>query len=786
MKPDPSKWTIHLEPSKATHNRNHIYYEVPDTYRNDTPPAFCQEIDLGGGAKGKAVLFGWHLFIGPEGAFPWTEWYGNGGYERPIPNEGEPLVKAEVVGVAHTLTVTREYAWWPTRPSNWGGAYFGSNYSYQRRSVTQIDCYMPDESEGQENQPRSFDPNNPNRLPYVYLTVNLTFPNGETHQVEWKFRIPRTGKVTVKRATDGTPSLLVEVDCYGFQHKFLESLDAARDAAGAEVHMHESMTPLAVLHRHLKGSTIVGGPDALWEAFLRQHHPDDSKTPTDNIASVYKRKDIAPTLARLQTEAPLDWTFFRWLHDTTTVAGKRNNQLLVAMLNEVGTDFDKLLGALRAARSTAVNIGTQWSSHRPKMEGGLPYKRAICESLPGVAEKIQEIEAKKDFRKATGLANQADGLGVKAAEYPLLRAAIENGHLPITIFNQPKDRGVEGQPVNREFPLWERALGQKGWSEVIFEIAQNAASRSTYQRDITPYLMFLFRICKYLDRHAPRKGKGWSSMPKFVQSETELEMDEADEATGTVKKRSAMTPVADNDKGIVTVPYVALCVTGMRTQWCYSQHYYIFEEGMSDPESKGMVLRDLEPKLNGRDDYGLCYYTLTGTDIARGYPTFLVIFEKRAGQKAPFVHFHRVRPCRTKDKVVTPACNLIEACYQYMAGNIPAPDITAQQGDLIFIRCSNDPIAAKAKVEPDPASSPVLVFESHALQSSNPDVSLTLYRSAAKTPGNRLGFVYAPSGLKVGHPEHDDIPDMAEGWFEIRRCKSWEANPKAIWSMTID
>jgi len=78
------------------------------------------------------------------------------------------------------------------------------------------------------------------------------------------------------------------------------------------------------------------------------------------------------------------------------------------------------------------------------------------------------------------------------------------------------------------------------------------------------------------------------------------------------------------------------------------------------------------------------------------------------------------------------------------------------------------------------------VFESHALQSLNPDVALTLHRSTAKTPQNRLGFVWAPSGLRVGHPEHDDIEHLSEGWYEIRRCKSWEANPKAIWSLTID
>ena len=63
---------------------------------------------------------------------------------------------------------------------------------------------------------------------------------------------------------------------------------------------------------------------------------------------------------------------------------------------------------------------------------------------------------------------------------------------------------------------------------------------------------------------------------------------------------------------------------------------------------------------------------------------------------------------------------------------------------------------------------------------------MVLYESKAKTPANRLGFLNATTGFKVVHPEHQDVVGMAEGWYEIRRCKSWEANPQAIWSLTID
>jgi len=49
-----------------------------------------------------------------------------------------------------------------------------------------------------------------------------------------------------------------------------------------------------------------------------------------------------------------------------------------------------------------------------------------------------------------------------------------------------------------------------------------------------------------------------------------------------------------------------------------------------------------------------------------------------------------------------------------------------------------------------------------------------------------MGFMHAPSGLSVRHPEHDDIVGLEEGWYEVRRCKSYENNPAGIWSLTID
>ena len=237
----------------------------------------------------------------------------------------------------------------------------------------------------------------------------------------------------------------------------------------------------------------------------------------------------------------------------------------------------------------------------------------------------------------------------------------------------------------------------------------------------------------------------------------------------------------DNENFIVEVPYVAVSVGGARTQWCYSQYYYLAEEGRVDPEGHGVWTTTLKTKLNGRDDYGMMFYTLTGTSTSRGYPTFLIIFERLSNTTR--VHFHRCHPCRSKDGYKIPSNKHIEALYQYMAGNIPASDITGQQGDMIFIRCEGNPVANGAKVA-EPITAPDITFESHKMISL--EGSLMLYDSEAEEPKNRLGFLYAENGFRVEHPEHENLENLPGGYYEIRRCKSWEANPKAVWSYTID
>lgn len=449
----------------------------------------------------------------------------------------------------------------------------------------------------------------------------------------------------------------------------------------------------------------------------------------------------------------------------------------------LGAFFDALGGDIPAIKKTLFEKTHEYLRARVSYRGASVSDTEhlkLLQALPGASDKVLDEEKKRDWKKRDSLREQAEGLLPDRAQTPLLFEALQGGCIPFGVFNQPSRGGVEGAPVNREFELWEEALARPGWADVIYEVSKNAAARTTYERDITSWLSFmLYTLPEYLNKHAPRpRGATWTCKPKFVSSSWELEMAEADE-NGTTKRRSAMTPVADNETGIVEVPYVAVATHGDRTTWCYSKNYHIFTRGFYDSISNSTVTRDVEVGLNGRDDYGLCFYTLNGSATAQGYPTFLIIFERKS--KETVVHFHRVRPCRSKEGIWTPANQLVAACYQYMAGNVPASEIVTQQGDLMLLRYSGhaegdtkNPLKKGAKVKGDEAKTGTrFVYESHEFVGP-----LTFYPSDTKSVPNRLGFVHAPLGLQLLHPEHENTPRLAGGWFEVRRAKSYENNPR--------
>lgn len=601
-------------------------------------------------------------------------------------------------------------------------------------------------------------------IPYLHAKVRVTLLDGSgSDEVEFRFERPESGEVDLSKPTHPTQN--VAASCMFFGLPLSWEVDI--------LHYHD-------LHRVLSHFTCKQGSDALWARWFNIRKVDPATRDLAGVKALETRKDIKPNLDRLATEEPLLWRFFAWLHDGKTRDKTSNNKLIAAMLEAVGTDYDKLRAELRRALDNVPKTESV-----PEYGGAQkdPIARNVCLSLLGATDKVAEQKAKQQWQFAKGARAQAEVLGISADRHPLLMARVEAGDISLNLFHEA---GNEDRLINVEFDLWERALAREGWADVLVEIAQNASKRTTYSKRVTSYIAFPFRIERYLDRHAPRKkGHGWKAMPKFVQSQWELEMGEATEE-GTTKRRSAFTPVADNDEGTVTVPYVAMAISGVRTTWCYSERYFVVEEGQEDPifDQGGVYEADLAEKLNGRDDYGLCFFTLTGTDRNTGYPTFLVIFE-RTTHHGTRVHFHRVHPSRSRgpNGTQTPPNRLIEECYRYMAGNVRAEEIAHQQGDILLIKADGP-----GKATSDPV--PVFGFENHAFVPLDaPDGScppVRLMRAKAKSRDNLLGWIHAPNGMRMPHPEHESIEDIAPGWYEVRRCKSWEANPTSVWVLNID
>ena len=591
-------------------------------------------------------------------------------------------------------------------------------------------------------------------------------------EAEIHLKRPETGVVNLMESESGTQMFALENTFFGTHFSWMQ------DAYGYQN-----------FHRLLNlGFTdkATGGTESLWMWWFQSRGVNPDNRVLDGIKKTETDKLIKPNLDRLQAEQPLLWLFFGWLHDKRMSEKTSNNALIKSMLEQIGSNYDQLVAELRRVFDLALTVGAEFE-HRSLDPATPVYHlvgRHLCLLFVGATEKVEESKAKSQWQFAKTTRAKAEKLGVSPDSHPLLLAAIESGDVPINVFHEP---GSEDTLINVEFDLWEKSLARDGWAPIMYEIAQSASSRSTYTKRVTSYFSFLYKIERYLDKHAPRpivgvgkkavQGK-WRAVPKFVQSQMELEMDEATEE-GTVKKRSALTPVADNDAGTITVPYVAMSVSGMRTTWCYSDRYYVAEEGMEDPFTSGVFDRDLNIKLNGRDDYGVMFYTLTGTDQNRGYPTFLIIMERTTAHSTR-CHFHRVHPSRKRgpNGAATPPHRLIEECYRYMAGNVMAADIHYQQGDLMLTRVENMGDKIDGGVN-------CYGFENHSFTSLGKE-PVKLYRSTAKTRGNVLGWIHAPDGMNMPHPEHESIMGLVAGYYMVRRAKSWEANPTSVWSMSID
>jgi hypothetical protein len=730
-------------------------------------PLLACKVDLGNGAVVAVQGWGDNIIVGTGDCNKADRWSYHNGNEWVQPEEVEPFVTAEVVGEAfHKMVPHTRYK----RATDKYGytARYGQREEY---TVEELDRYNTQRDYGTGELKGG--------EPWNYLKVRFTTLDGQSEVLEVKFRRAESGTALV----DGTNIVKCTNDFFGLTQEWelnIKNVYQEQDPRSSSHYTYDYSGYYNVYHL-LKDYDIVSTNMTrdpvlhLWESFLNTVPIDvDNK----GVKALEKRKAIKPSLDKLAQDEPVIHRFYQWIHNSSGSGGISNNNLIAAFLKKHGDNYAKLKKGLLSAMDVE-NVESPY--HRaPSHYDKIPANRKLAFQLPGATERHEEKLAKKQWQFRKGLKNQAEGLGVTKESHPKLLKAMESGDIPIGVFHAPSDKDTK---INIEFDLWEKALKRKGWQEVLSSIAKSASSRKQYSKNVTPFISFLFKIEKYLDKHTPR-GKKWRAMPKFVNSQWELEMsDAADEQT--TKRRSALTPVADNENRIITVPYASLAIYGRQTTYCYSLNYYVYEDGFIDPESETPVVNALEKKLNGRDDYGLMFYTLTGSPTNRGYPAFLIIFERLSGSAAApknetRVHFHRVHPSRHRNGQRTPACQLIKECYRYMAGNVEASEIHAQQGDLIFIKCEN------SKLDFENEGQGVESFESHAFIAYNNGPTLKLIENKSRSVKNRLGHIYSGVDFVVDHPEHDSLEMMPAGVYEIRRCKSWEANPTAVWSLTID
>lgn len=725
--------TTPIVPKTIIHGTQFEWRDLTGVTLDASLPVLTCKREISPGVYLYGMALGHHVWIGPDPIATYSvERYGNA--NRTI-LEVDPFFTVEAMGNAYHQTITvSEYN------PNYNWRYDSSQY----KKIEKIDSYG-----GYYNYNTR---QNEAAMPFNYLKVKFSCM-GESREDTFKFKQPESGQVDIDANGATSDTFAINTEFFGLTSVYSWNIKSTQNS-------------WQTAWQKLATCVFKQGINPFLIRYFDAQATNDSR----GIKGIEKRKEVKKLLDRLEKEEPLLWSFYRFLKNGRTRKKMSNNRLLTAVLMDC-KNYKKLKNQLETVLKDV--LGTD-PGYVYSMEEAT---RAMCMKFPTAIKADAKVRAKDEWNMRVGLSAQAQGLGIHPRRHKNLMRAVSTGKIALSMFH------TTGDPlnlINVEFDVWERALKRKEWSDVIINICNAVTNKNRFEKHVTPYLSFLFRVEKYLKRHT---GRNWTAFPKLVNSEAQLEMQERDE-NGTVKTRSALTPIADNEKNTITVPYAGLKMYGAQTTYCYSKHYFVFEKDTIDEVSGSVVVNELEKKLNGRDDYGLMYYTLDGSIEAQGYPTFLIIFERRkrtpTGEDKPFtfVHFHRVHPSRKKNGKMVPACRLVEECYRYMAGNIRAEEIFAQQGDLIFIKSDKptDLNIAEAKLVAD--------FESHkfATGSNSP---VKLWPNEAKSIKNRLGFINSDHDFVLEHPEHEWV-NFPAGYYEIRRCRSWEANPSAVWSYTFD
>lgn len=487
------------------------------------------------------------------------------------------------------------------------------------------------------------------------------------------------------------------------------------------------------------------------------------KLELDGIKKNYQR--LEPLLDEVRNSDPFAFCAFRSLAAVSklSIESVKMSGIFNSLFDGVNTK-EQLIKTVRSFycwndKSDLISASSRFEESVKRTESYKTKRKAVLKSTSN--------------RAISKLVDDFDSLNIDQDKHKRTWKEIEEGNLPIgTFFRKSEQYFV----LNDNWDLWEEMF-KRGYREQAIELANEVKGRTTYEKDLMSYFYFvLYALPKYLKKHT---GYKWTCIPKIVNSSKELEPPEADN-NGVVKTRSALTPIVDNDAKTVVVPYASLSIYGGRgTTYCYSHDYHVLHEGMSF--NGYVVTTEVEKELNGRDDYGLMFYTLTGSAQGRGYPTFLIIFERRKRYGDTRVHFHRTHPCRSKNGDYNPIHNWIRVCYNWMIGNVNRNRIAAQQGNLAFVRI---------KTENDDQDLPCtkgLVFDQKVNKYDNhcfaEPVEFADYTKSQKS--NILGYVRLEKETWLNHSEHENelIP---AGTYALYECRSWEANPKGVWSLNID
>lgn len=632
--------------------------------------------------------------------------------------------------------------------NSWHGVKWDFNYTDPFTTVTFLDGPQPRPDVYPTG--RGYFSGHSPPTPYQFIKIRVNH-DGEDVEKWIHIPIPIGGVATF--LDNKTTTVNVHTTLMG--HTYIRQYDASS---------------LKIMNHLLRWSEV--DVDLLWSRYLRGRGWDQRDS--GGVKKVEGSSPHKEAIAKLREVDPIALDFFGSLHSKKIIDKVSCNKLIEAIFTKSNGSYDALYSVIKGLQNSLKEKTFQEYED-------LNLAKEILMTTKTASDVVSEREAKNRWQFSKTQEAKAIGLGITEERHPTLTQMIKDGKVPLGIFHHA---GNEDRLINVEYDLIEQALSRPGWAEVLSDIFKNAASRTTYTRRVTSYLAHLFRIEKYLDRHAPRpkvgrKTIGWKAHPKFVQSQWELEMNDEATAEGTTKRRSAMTPIVNNEAGTVHVPYVAMSISGAYTTWCYSDTYFIAEEGQEDPVGEGVYSSDLEVKLNGRDDYGLMFFTLTGTSRNSGHPTFLIIFERTKGSTT--VHFHRVHPCRARgpNGTPTPPSRLIEECYRYMAGNVVASDIAFQQGDLMLSLCDQPGLKSEEPVR-------VVSFENHSFVSAGRNPVLFHKNLKFGSGNNVLGWLVTQDGMSMPHPEHEDVVGIPPGCYVLRRAKSYENNPVGVWSLNID